>query len=321
MSTLKGISLATGIPWLQFYLEAYQGCISSYHASLLSLMQEKAILYGFVPNGKRLTPDLDLEINQIEDLLAIIRCTLDGSDAACLASSSQNLIRLTRVHSSIFRFVLCTLGKKRSRTLGRRLWTVVRLRTKERCRNRITRKIKSLEETMMEQMSDIDQGLQVCLRPNMQHVPVVSNNASQSLPRTTMYIDMIETTGFDQPISGYEIGMSFMPGEAFGQSLSMQQSQLTKEGDNFLTETADGEPISKGCHIATGQNIATWSRGRGEVQRQGCHYCGTCDGLSSRARRFLWSGGGYVSPTAYIFPSHEHIHVHRKDRSVPGQSG
>ena len=122
MSTLKGISLATGIPMVTIpTLEAYQGCISSYPHAILAVIdaKKKRFYTALFQNGKRLTPDLDLEINQIEDLLAMHPdALLTGSDAACLASKLSKPYTVDESAQLNLSFVLCTLGKKRFEDFG-----------------------------------------------------------------------------------------------------------------------------------------------------------------------------------------------------------
>lgn len=138
----------------------------------------------------------------------------------------------------------------------------------------------------------------------------------------TMYIDMIENyPGFDQPISGYEIGMKFhAQAEQFGAKLVYATvSNLTKEGDDFLVETADGETYkAKAVIYATGaKHRHLGVEGEELYNGKGVSYCGTCDGPFFKGKRILVVGGGDTALTDAIFLSKlsEHITIiHRKDR-------
>ncbi|ADY13722.1 thioredoxin-disulfide reductase [Sphaerochaeta globosa] len=138
----------------------------------------------------------------------------------------------------------------------------------------------------------------------------------------TMYIDMIENyPGFDQPISGYEIGMKFhAQAEAFGAKLVYATvSKLSKKGEIFLAETADGETYqAKAVIFATGANHRHLGvEGEEKYNGKGVSYCGTCDGPFFKGKRILVVGGGDTALTDGIFLSKlsDHITiVHRKDR-------
>jgi thioredoxin reductase (NADPH) len=99
----------------------------------------------------------------------------------------------------------------------------------------------------------------------------------------TMYIDMIENyPGFDQPISGYEIGMKFhAQAEAFGANLVYATaSSLKKEGEIFTVQTVDGETYkAKAVIFATGaKHRHLGVEGEEKYNGKGVSYCGTCDG-------------------------------------------
>ncbi len=116
MSTFKGISLATGIPLVTIpTLQAYQACISSHPHPVLAVIdaKKKRFYAALFQHGERLTADLDLEVPQIESLLASHpEALLIGNDAPYLAS------RLSRTHlvdtTSLLNLslVLCMLGKE-----------------------------------------------------------------------------------------------------------------------------------------------------------------------------------------------------------------
>ena len=138
----------------------------------------------------------------------------------------------------------------------------------------------------------------------------------------TMYIDMIENyPGFDQPISGYEIGMKFhAQAEQFGAKLVYATvSSLRKEGDDFLVETADGETYkAKAVIYATGaKHRHLGVEGEEQYNGKGVSYCGTCDGPFFKGKKILVVGGGDTALTDAIYLSKlsEHITIiHRKDR-------
>ncbi|NLK05389.1 MAG: thioredoxin-disulfide reductase [Spirochaetales bacterium] len=138
----------------------------------------------------------------------------------------------------------------------------------------------------------------------------------------TMYIDMIENyPGFDQPISGYEIGMKFhAQAEQFGAKLVYATvNSLKKEGDDFLAETADGETYkAKAVIFATGaKHRHLGVEGEEQYNGKGVSYCGTCDGPFFKGKKILVVGGGDTALTDAIYLSKlsEHITIiHRKDR-------
>ena len=138
----------------------------------------------------------------------------------------------------------------------------------------------------------------------------------------TMYIDMIENyPGFDQPISGYEIGMKFhTQAEAFGANLVYATvSSLKKEGEVFTAETVDGETYkARAVIFATGaKHRHLGVEGEEKYNGKGVSYCGTCDGPFFKGKRILVVGGGDTALTDAIYLSKlsEHITlIHRKDR-------
>ncbi|MGE4466971.1 thioredoxin-disulfide reductase [Sphaerochaeta sp.] len=138
----------------------------------------------------------------------------------------------------------------------------------------------------------------------------------------TMYIDMIENyPGFDQPISGYEIGMKFhAQAEAFGANLVYATaSSLKKEGEIFTVQTVDGETYkAKAVIFATGaKHRHLGVEGEEKYNGKGVSYCGTCDGPFFRGKRILVVGGGDTALTDAIYLSKLSDHItliHRKDR-------
>ena len=122
MSTLKGISLATGIPMVTIpTLEAYQACNSSYpHTSLAVIDAKKKRFYAALfLAGERLTPDLDLDPLQIERLLAPYPDTLLlGGDAPLLASKLSKHYAVDESSQLNLSLVLCTLGKRKFEQWG-----------------------------------------------------------------------------------------------------------------------------------------------------------------------------------------------------------
>lgn len=138
----------------------------------------------------------------------------------------------------------------------------------------------------------------------------------------TMYIDMIENyPGFDQPISGYEIGMKFhAQAEAFGANLVYATvSSLKKEGEVFTAETVDGETYkARAVIFATGaKHRHLGVEGEEKYNGKGVSYCGTCDGPFFKGKKILVVGGGDTALTDAIYLSKlsEHITlIHRKDR-------
>lgn len=138
----------------------------------------------------------------------------------------------------------------------------------------------------------------------------------------TMYIDMIENyPGFDQPISGYEIGMKFhSQAEQFGAKLVYATvDSLTKEGDIFTAKTSDGETYqAKAVIFATGaQHRHLGVEGEEEYNGKGVSYCGTCDGPFFKGKNILVVGGGDTALTdaLYLSKLSEHVTIiHRKER-------
>ncbi len=138
----------------------------------------------------------------------------------------------------------------------------------------------------------------------------------------TMYIDMIENyPGFDQPISGYEIGMKFhMQAEQFGAKLEYATvTALKKDGDYFLVDTADGQTYqAKTVIYATGaKHRHLGVEGEEKYNGKGVSYCGTCDGPFFKGKNILVVGGGDTALTdaLYLSKLSDHISlIHRKDR-------
>ncbi|MDY0304585.1 MAG: thioredoxin-disulfide reductase [Sphaerochaeta sp.] len=138
----------------------------------------------------------------------------------------------------------------------------------------------------------------------------------------TMYIDMIENyPGFNEPISGAEIGMKFhAQAEQFGAKLVYATVQeLKKTGDLFEATTTDGETYqAKAVIYATGaQHRHLAVPGEEEYNGKGVSYCGTCDGPFFRGKRILVVGGGDTALTDALYLSKlsdEVTIIHRKDR-------
>lgn len=137
----------------------------------------------------------------------------------------------------------------------------------------------------------------------------------------TMYIDMIENyPGYDQPISGYEIGMKFQAqAEQFGAKLVYASvTSLKKEGDVFIVETSGETYQAKAVILATGaKHRHLGVEGEEEYSGKGVSYCGTCDGPFFKGKKILVIGGGDTALTDAIYLSKlsEHVTIiHRKDR-------
>lgn len=138
----------------------------------------------------------------------------------------------------------------------------------------------------------------------------------------TMYIDMIENyPGFDQPISGFELGAKFQTqAEAFGAKLVYAGvTRIEKEGDWFTVLTSDGQTYrSKSVIFATGAKHRHLEvEGEEQYAGKGVSYCGTCDGPFFRGKEVVVVGGGDTALTEAIYLSKltEHLTIiHRKQR-------
>lgn len=122
ISTLKGVSLASGIPMVTIpTLHAYQACNSTYPHAILAVIdaKKKRFYAALFQDGVRLSPDLDLEVGQIDSLLASYPdALLAGSDAACLAAKLSKPYRVDETSQLNLSLTLCTLGKKKFEQFG-----------------------------------------------------------------------------------------------------------------------------------------------------------------------------------------------------------
>lgn len=102
MSTLKGISLATGIPLVSIpTLEVYQHAIAPTEKVVLLAMDAKKNRFyiSMYQQGEKITEDIDADMQQIESLLAPFPSIfISGPDASLLA---QRLPAETLAKSSI----------------------------------------------------------------------------------------------------------------------------------------------------------------------------------------------------------------------------
>lgn len=122
MSTLKGISVAAGIPLVAIpTLQAYQECNSSYPHAILAVIdaKKKRFYVALFHDGVRLSQDLDLDVGQIENLLAPYPdALLTGCDAASLASKLSKPYRFDQSAYLNLSLVLCTMGRQRFEQFG-----------------------------------------------------------------------------------------------------------------------------------------------------------------------------------------------------------
>ena len=137
----------------------------------------------------------------------------------------------------------------------------------------------------------------------------------------TMYIDMIENyPGFDQPISGYEIGMKFhAQAEAFGAKLVYATvTKLSKERHLPCRNRRRGNLSGKGCYFCTGRSTATWeSRARRSTTARESVTAAPVTDLFFKGKKILVVGGGDTRSPMPLLPLKlsEHITiVHRKER-------
>ncbi len=125
MSTLKGISLALGIPLVSIpTLDAYHGCISSYPGAVLTVIdaKKKRFYCALFVDGERKTDDLDAQVEQIETLLEPYPIVLlAGSDAATLATQLSRFperVRVAEDQGANLGLVLAKLGLKQFKETG-----------------------------------------------------------------------------------------------------------------------------------------------------------------------------------------------------------
>jgi thioredoxin reductase (NADPH) len=138
----------------------------------------------------------------------------------------------------------------------------------------------------------------------------------------TMYIDMIENyPGFNEPISGAEIGMKFhSQAEQFGAKLVYTTvTEICKEGDLFFVTTTDEQTYrAKAVIFATGaEHRHLEVPGEEEYNGRGVSYCATCDGAFFKGKKILVVGGGDTALTDAIYLSKLSDHVtliHRRER-------
>jgi thioredoxin reductase (NADPH) len=137
----------------------------------------------------------------------------------------------------------------------------------------------------------------------------------------TMYIDMIENyPGFDQPVSGYDLGVKFQTqAEQFGAKLVYGSvTSLTKDKDIFTVTTSGETYQAKAIIFATGaKHRHLGVEGEETYQGKGVSYCGTCDGPFFRKKKILVVGGGDTALTDALYLSKlsdDVVVIHRKDR-------
>lgn len=122
MSTLKGISLGSHIPMVSIStLQAYQACNRSESQAILAVIdaKKKRFYAALFKDGVQLSPELDLEVGQIESLLAPYPdALLVGNDAAFLATKLSKPYRFDEISHLNLSLVLCTLGKEKFERFG-----------------------------------------------------------------------------------------------------------------------------------------------------------------------------------------------------------
>lgn len=126
MSTLKGISLAAGIPLVSIpTLDAYQGCVKTYPEAVLAVIDAKKQRFytALFVNGKRESEDLDVSVEQIEQLISNYPSVLlIGSDAALLSTkfseATRTKVQVEEYASAALALVLAEMGMRQYETLG-----------------------------------------------------------------------------------------------------------------------------------------------------------------------------------------------------------
>ncbi len=120
MSTLKGISLANGIPLVSVpTLEVYQRAVSYYPGAVLSVIDAKKQRFyaALSVHGERTSEDLDINTEQIEQVIASYpKILLTGADApllyAKLSEKTQAKTEVAEYHGADLGLVLADLGRK-----------------------------------------------------------------------------------------------------------------------------------------------------------------------------------------------------------------
>nr|WP_319776762.1 tRNA (adenosine(37)-N6)-threonylcarbamoyltransferase complex dimerization subunit type 1 TsaB [uncultured Sphaerochaeta sp.] len=120
MSTLKGISLATGKPLVSVpTLDVYQGCVNMYPGAVLATIDAKKQRFyaALFVDGQRKSEDLDLTTQQIEQLLSGYHSILlTGADASLLAHKLseplQKKVRVDTYAGTNLALVLAERGRK-----------------------------------------------------------------------------------------------------------------------------------------------------------------------------------------------------------------
>lgn len=126
--------------------------------------------------------------------------------------------------------------------------------------------------------------------------------------------------GFPEPIDGYEFTERFeRQARAFGAELATATvTAVTKEGDEFVVTTGDGQVRAGAVILATGaQHRHLGVPGETELAGRGVSYCATCDGPFFRNRRIVVVGGGDAACDEANFLSKltdRVTIVHRRDR-------
>jgi tRNA threonylcarbamoyladenosine biosynthesis protein TsaB len=124
MSTLKGISVATGIPLVSIpTLEAYYHCVDQLSSAVLSVIDAKKQRFyaALFVDGRRVTPDLDAELPQLEALLSRYdEVLLTGPDASLLAHrlSPSLHVRVDAPGSLNLGPILCRLAQEQYLSQG-----------------------------------------------------------------------------------------------------------------------------------------------------------------------------------------------------------
>lgn len=120
MSTLKGISLATGKPLVSIpTLDVYQGCVNMYPGAVLATIDAKKQRFyaALFVDGQRKSEDLDLTALQIEQLISgYPSVLLTGADASLLAHKLsgplQEKVRVDTHVGANVALVLAEMGRK-----------------------------------------------------------------------------------------------------------------------------------------------------------------------------------------------------------------
>ena len=134
-----------------------------------------------------------------------------------------------------------------------------------------------------------------------------------------LYIDEIENYPGSEKLSGYLLSSKMEKQcEEFGVPIEYSKAlSIKKENGVFLTETDNGEIISRTVIVATGASHRHLGvKGEEEYTGKGVSYCATCDGPFFKGKKVVVVGGGDTALTDALYLAKmckEVVILHRRE--------